>query len=82
MIRVTVELLSARDGRREVLGTMLISNTADGTDDLRNYSVEVMRKGTLNAVQRRGRVMAFPSKAYNIWRLVSRAVRSAFPEEK
>lgn len=33
-------------------------------------------------VLRKGEVHAYPRLAYNIWRLVMRALRSAFPEEK
>ena len=34
------------------------------------------------AAVRKAEVRAYPSAAYNVWRLVSRALRAAFPEEK
>lgn len=90
MIVVTVELISAIDGRREVLGTMIIANDGKQEDPrLGDYDVKVGNKrdvGNLRAVyhqpQRTGRLERYPRLAYNIWRLVSRALRSAFPEEK
>ena len=42
----------------------------------------VMRKGTKDKVQREGEVRDYPRQSYSVWRLVQRALRSAFPEEK
>lgn len=36
----------------------------------------------LITIQRTGRVENFPRQSYSIWRLVFRALLSAFPEEK
>jgi hypothetical protein len=47
-----------------------------------DYKVEVMRRGTKDKVQREGVVKDYPRQAYNIWRLVARALKSTFPEEK
>lgn len=44
----------------------------------RNEPVRALR----SCAARRGRVDRFPRRSYNIWRLVSRAIRAAFPEER
>lgn len=83
MIRITVELLSARTGIRSTLGVMDICNlgTRPFGDPRGDYKGIVYRKGT-KKVLRVGSVINYPRKAYNIWRLVSRMLRDAFPEEK
>lgn len=81
MIIVRVELHSARTGQVSELGMMAISNQGSKLDDKRaDYLVEVLRKGA-NRIQRTGEVKNFPRKSYSIWRLVLRALKSAFPEE-
>jgi hypothetical protein len=83
MIIVKVELHSARTGKITELGRMHVSNDCTSTDFSRgNYNVEVFRRGSTSRVNRRGRVYDFPRHSYSIWRLISRAIRSAFPEEK
>lgn len=91
MLIVTIELRSARTGEREVLGQMLIDNVSGGGvgrfAPRADYRVRVGRKGqTLDKVaaypQREGQVLNYPRLSYNVWRLVLRALRSAFPEEK
>lgn len=83
MIRVTVELISARTGVTSEIGCMYLSNEGNSTDPKRgNYVVQVCRRGSRRDIQRRGRVENFPRKSYSIWRLVVRALLSAFPEEK
>ena len=47
-----------------------------------DYKVEVMRRGTKDKVQRHGTVRDYPRQAYNIWRLIFRALKETFPEEK
>lgn len=82
MIIVTIELLSALDGRKEELGRMHICNRGDSKSYKRgNYNVEVFRKGT-RQVLRTGAVEDYPRLSYNVWRLICRALKSAFPEEK
>lgn len=79
MILVRVELHSAQTGRVTELGRMKLCNQGGRFDDTRgNYSVEVMRRGTLDVVQRRGEVRDYPRKSYSIWRLVMLALQSAF----
>lgn len=47
-----------------------------------DYKVEVMRRGTKDKVQRQGVVENYPRQAYSIWRLIARALKVTFPEEK
>lgn len=63
-----------------------------------DYHVAVCRRGTTEVPReiygpegkpihgpkaaRAGSVQDYPRLAYNVWRLISRALRSAFPEEK
>ena len=79
MIRVTVELVSAIDGHREVLGTAVIVN--DGTS-------ETEKRGNYNAAfygkrswQRRGLVENFPRKSRNVWHLIRRSLNAALEGE-
>lgn len=95
MIVVRIELHSAATGVVTEIGRMLIGNVG-GDFARRDYEVRVLRRkvrrlDTPNAVRQRewdsakvtriGEVKAFPSPAYNIWRLVARALASTFPEE-
>ena len=89
MIRVTIDIIRASNGRIERMGEMLIANDGTGTHDTGNYDVRVLRKGAWGlgwtdktSVTRTGRVEHYPRLSYNVWRLISRALRSAFPEEK
>lgn len=89
MIRVTIHLDSAITGKTTKLGEMRIWNTATGTRQRRNYKVAVCRKGHYQVpkgaipkvVTRCGEVVNYPSEALNVWRLIARALLSAFPEE-
>lgn len=94
MIVVKIELISAIDPSRDrELGRMYIANTGESRDPKRSdYTVAVCRRGSDKiprpfdssgpAPTRTGTVLAYPRLAYNVWRLVARAVLSAFPEEK
>lgn len=93
MIRVTIELESAITGEVSTLGVLCIANDGTGSSTSGNYDAVVVRKGLDNRLRRgqmpleylttrRGRVEEYPRTAYNVWRLVLRALRSAFPEEK
>lgn len=89
MIKVTIELESARTGESTVLGRMYIWNRGDGTAEIGNYGVAVCRKGKYDvpfgqipaATTRKGKVLGYPRLAYNVWRLIMRALRDCFPEE-
>lgn len=93
MIRVIVQLESAITGDTTVLGQMCIANTGEGTHSRGNYSVAVLKKNRATTakrcrmpdsedVLRKGVVNDYPRLAYSVWRLVMRALKSAFPEEK
>ena len=81
MIRITVELISARDGHREKLGVMDICNTGELHGARGNYRGKVYRKGRVGSVLREGAVLNWPRNSYNIWRLVARMLLQCFPEE-
>lgn len=88
MIVVKIELHSAITKRITILGTMIIHNVG-GTAKRGNYEVCVGNKRDVhdltkvfNQPQRKGVVYDYPRQSYNVWRLVSRALLNAFPEEK
>lgn len=90
MIVVKVELVSAVDpSRSQELGRMYIANDDTTGDPTRgDYTVGVCRKGETRApwdggkMTRTGEVKNYPRLAYNMWRLITRALLSAFPEER
>lgn len=92
MIRVTVELVPHGDeSRAMVLGKTIIHNVSrEGRDATRgDYQVAVAHKSRMESTRailsnpaRRGEVLDYPRLSYNVWRLVIRALRSAFPEER
>lgn len=91
MIRVTIELVSAITGNTSEIGRMYITNDGEGSAERGSYDVAVCRRGTTRIPApcdllgpkptRSGRVENYPRLAYNVWRLISRALLSAFPEE-
>ncbi len=83
MIVIKIELWpKGFESKARELGRMYVTNTGGQHDDNRgNYHVRLFRKGS-NKVQREGHVDNFPRKSYSVWRLVSRAIKSVFPEEK
>lgn len=90
MIKVTIELESAVTGKTTKIGQMHIWNKGNGTRDTGNYGVVVCRRGSFDvpfgqvpaAVTRTGEVLNYPRLSYNVWRLVIRALLSAFHEER
>ncbi len=88
MIVVKVELHSAITGQVKLLGSMIIDNIG-GTTQRGDYRVRVGNKNNaadlrriMTSPQRTGEVRDYPRLSYNVWRLVVRALLSAFPEEK
>ncbi len=90
MIKVTIELISAITTKTSEIGRMYIANDGTGSMDRSDYNVGVCRRGlfdqTMNLATGRGaarscKVMDYPREAYNVWRLIARAVLAAFPEE-
>lgn len=79
MILVTIHLVSAiSSDRSRELGRMLITN--DGklsvTDPTKgDYLVRLIRKGTVDVVQKTTEVKGFPRKSTVIWALVARALK-------
>ena len=90
MIVVTVELHSAITGIKTVLGRAVIHNVGTFDEGKRaDYAVKVGNKNDAEDLmrvyhhpQRTGSVKNYPRMSYNVWRLVIRALRSAFPEER
>lgn len=96
VIRVTIELVSAITHKTTEIGRMYIANDGEGAKDRGNYNVAVCRRGTTvlpldldrnlfskaPTATRKGRVENYPRLAYNVWRLITRACLSAFPEER
>lgn len=94
MIVVKIELVSAvSEDRSRELGRMYIANDGTSTDEkIADYVVGVCRKNSTAVPQpvapngpkptRMAVVNGYPRLAYNVWRLVARAVTTAFPEER
>ena len=90
MIKVTIELESAVTGETTKIGQMHIWNRGDTpSNELGNYTVAVCRRGNFDVSfgrpprnpARMGEVLNYPRLSYNVWRLIARALKSAFPEE-
>lgn len=91
MIKVTIELESAITGKTTKIGQMHIWNEGVSTDPrYANYGVAVCRRGKFDVpfgkipktTTREGRVLNYPRLAFNVWRLIIRALKSSFPEER
>lgn len=92
MIVVRLEMWPKGDeSRKREIGRAFVYN--DGGSLRRgNYEVRVCRKNRFDHVPgdvptddgfaRTGRVENYPRLSYNVWRLILRALRAAFPEEK
>lgn len=86
MIVVKIELHSAVTGQITEIGRAIVCNVG-GTQRRGDYRVAVARRGVtdnrqiLVSPQRAGEVKNYPRLAYNVWRLIARAVLAAFPEE-
>ncbi|UAT28866.1 hypothetical protein PP753_gp27 [Dinoroseobacter phage vB_DshP-R7L] len=88
MLVLKLELHSARTGEITEIGRTIIANVG-GTSEKGNYVCKVARKrneftnkDTWYEPLRTGDVKNYPRLSYNVWRLVIRALLSAFPEEK
>lgn len=91
MITVKVEMWPGGDeSRAREIGRMYIANVG-GDAQRGDYAVAVCRRGTDAIPQpidpkgpkatRAGQVTRYPRLAYNMWRLITRALRASFPEE-
>lgn len=93
MIVVKVEMWpGGSETRRWELGRTYIWNDGKSRDPHRgDYGVAVARKNAIEAPYpeivtgrksaRTGVVRDYPRLSYNVWRLIIRALKSAFPEE-
>lgn len=87
MIRVTVDLISARGAQHNKrLGVLEICNDGSlsdgsGASKRGNYNGRLYRKGG-GGVLRTGSVKNFPRRSYTVWRLILRMLRDMHPEEK
>lgn len=92
MITIKIELWPHGDEkRRKEIGRMYIANVG-GDAQRGEYDVAVCRRGTVSVPKpldpegpsptRQGHVSNYPRLAYNVWRLITRALLSAFPEER
>jgi len=85
MIVVKIELWPLGDkSRSKEIGRMYVTNDGSGNVDRGNYTVAVCRRGSTERTKptRTGSVSNYPRQSYNVWRLILRALKSAFPEEK
>jgi hypothetical protein len=74
MIRVTVELVSARTGKTSVLGTAKISNNLTGSPARGNYTVKLHDKA--GRLWKESTVHGFPRKRLLTWDLLFRALNA------
>ena len=89
MLILELKLWSAKTMKTTTLAKTTISlANVNKTHSKGDYHVLVGRRGVTDLVkihrnpQREGAVIDYPRKSYNVWRLVIRALLSAFPEEK
>jgi len=87
MLVLKLELHSARTGEIKEIGRTIIANVG-GTQERGDYICKVAKKretfdnkNTWSKPLRIGEVKDYPRLSYNVWRLVIRALKSAFPEE-
>lgn len=92
MIVVRIELHSAVTGKVKEIGVMRLGNVG-GDANRGDYEVRVQRRAERDLpgraefetwdepTTRTGEVKNYPRLSYNVWRLILRALRSAFPEE-
>lgn len=87
MLVIRIELHSAITKKITVIGEMIVHNVG-GTASKGNYEVCVGRKNHVGNLKkifheplRRGKVQNHPRKSQNVWRLVTKALLSVFPEE-
>lgn len=89
MLIITVQLASAMTNEITTLGRMVIANDGTGTADKGNYVVGVKHKAHLEDLvpislhcSREGKVLNHSRKAEVIWKLILKALKACYPEEK
>lgn len=83
MILVTIELISARDGHRELLGKGTISNDGVGMNPhhtLGDYDYTWYVRGNSKRVWKRGKITGFPRKKLLAYDLLFRCLEDAVGE--
>lgn len=76
MIRVTIELISARTGKTEKLGEMHICNTGESTDpNVSDYHGRVLRKPKFNTVTNEAQVWGHRRNSLTVWHLVAKMLK-------
>lgn len=76
MIRIRVELISARTGETTLLGQAIIANDGKGTPTQGDYSFKLSQRGG-RQWWREGAVEGFPRKRLGAWDLLYRCLREA-----
>ena len=85
MLKVTVELIPAGGGDREVLGVGYIANDGSGTQEVGNYYGWLLKKGyveradanDLQRVFKFARLFNFPRQQLGPWDLLYRYLKAA-----
>ena len=80
VIRVTVELISAIDDHKEILGVAEIYNDATGDATKGNYGYAFSKRNSPEVVWKRGRIENFPRKRLLAWDLLYRCLKDAVSE--
>ena len=82
MIVVKVELWpGGHEDRKRELGRMHLTNQGTGTRERGNYAVKLMRRGTVDVVQRTTDIENYPRQSYPVWELVRRALQKLYGKE-
>lgn len=87
MIVVKIELWPLGDeSRSQEIGRMEIANDATKTyktgGNRGDYAVSLMRRGTIDKVQRVGRVEDHARNSITVWNLIHKAIKSVYPDWK
>jgi hypothetical protein len=82
MIKIIVELTSAIDGHKEILGEAKICNDGTGTKTNGNYSYELKGKSGHQLKHGKGKVKNFKRKQNNVWKLIYEVLNNHYNEYK
>jgi hypothetical protein len=75
MIVVTVELRSARTGKKTLLGVATITNDGEGTETQGDYVAVFSRRHDPASIWKVGMAHKFPRKRLLMWDLLYRCLR-------
>lgn len=87
MIRVTIQLISARTGKVETLGVMDMWNMGDRPAIItkHNYGGRIYKRNTKNPtgkVHKEGVLEGYQREAYSVWVMVYRMLKTLLPDCK